>query len=292
MAYAEGFYNAYLNRWLSPDTIVPDPKNPQSLNRYSYVNNRPLNRIDPSGNCDENVDHQTDECWMKYYEFTGKLGYEPYGLDAWGDDQLGSLLAWWTSGVRFTGNKWTAGNLGDAIDALSSVSAALGRKTMAALGLVRGGLLTFHKIASYRNWAHASQPDNQIDVELTSQGGTETNGYIHEMGHLIDWHIRLANAQWGWSIVSEQWLAAGGWWRSDRLNRWISSANGKSGAVSAYASERDPGEDFAETFLWYVNNQQNPSTRFMGYIRDPDPARQDALNVALGRIGTLWDYPY
>jgi hypothetical protein len=31
---------------------VPDPTNPQSLNRYSYVNNRPLNRVDPSGHED------------------------------------------------------------------------------------------------------------------------------------------------------------------------------------------------------------------------------------------------
>ena len=37
------------NRWLSPDTIVPDPANPQSCNRYSYVNNRPTAFTDPTG---------------------------------------------------------------------------------------------------------------------------------------------------------------------------------------------------------------------------------------------------
>jgi len=40
-----------LGRWISPDTIVPDPSNPQSLNRYSYVNNRPLVAIDTGGHC-------------------------------------------------------------------------------------------------------------------------------------------------------------------------------------------------------------------------------------------------
>jgi RHS repeat-associated protein len=48
------FYSPYLNRWLSPDTIVPDPSNPQSLNRYSYVRNNPLRYTDPTGHC-ENI---------------------------------------------------------------------------------------------------------------------------------------------------------------------------------------------------------------------------------------------
>jgi RHS repeat-associated protein len=52
MYFQARYYAHYLNRWLSPDTIVPDPKNPQSLNRFSYVRNRPLNRIDPSGHQD------------------------------------------------------------------------------------------------------------------------------------------------------------------------------------------------------------------------------------------------
>ena len=38
-----------LGRFISPDTIVSDPFNPQSINRYSYVLNNPLNYIDPTG---------------------------------------------------------------------------------------------------------------------------------------------------------------------------------------------------------------------------------------------------
>jgi RHS repeat-associated protein len=43
------FYDSSLNRFLSPDSIIPQPGNPQSFNRYSYVNNRPLVAIDPTG---------------------------------------------------------------------------------------------------------------------------------------------------------------------------------------------------------------------------------------------------
>jgi hypothetical protein len=39
----------YINHFLSPDSIVPDQTNPQSWNRYSYVNNNPVRYTDPSG---------------------------------------------------------------------------------------------------------------------------------------------------------------------------------------------------------------------------------------------------
>ena len=42
-------YDPLIGRFLSPDSIVPDLRNPQSLNRYSYVYNRPLNLVDADG---------------------------------------------------------------------------------------------------------------------------------------------------------------------------------------------------------------------------------------------------
>jgi len=36
-------------RFIQPDTIVPQPDNPQALNRYSYVLNNPLRHTDPTG---------------------------------------------------------------------------------------------------------------------------------------------------------------------------------------------------------------------------------------------------
>ncbi|MFT3893683.1 MAG: hypothetical protein QM730_18800 [Anaerolineales bacterium] len=45
-----------MNRFLQPDTIIPDPSNPQSWNRYSYTQNNPINFDDPTGHitCDDN----------------------------------------------------------------------------------------------------------------------------------------------------------------------------------------------------------------------------------------------
>jgi len=52
------WYSPVLGRFISADSIVPDPVNPQALNRYSYVYNRPLNLIDPSGH------DPLDTAWM------------------------------------------------------------------------------------------------------------------------------------------------------------------------------------------------------------------------------------
>ena len=51
-----GFYNARyydpaIGRFVSPDTIIPDPGDGQDFNRYTYVRNNPINLNDPTGNC-------------------------------------------------------------------------------------------------------------------------------------------------------------------------------------------------------------------------------------------------
>jgi RHS repeat-associated protein len=43
------YYDASLARFISADTIVPDPANPQALNRYSYAYNNPISNTDPTG---------------------------------------------------------------------------------------------------------------------------------------------------------------------------------------------------------------------------------------------------
>jgi len=47
--YGARYYDPQLGRFISADTIVPDPFNPQALNRYSYALNNPLRYIDPTG---------------------------------------------------------------------------------------------------------------------------------------------------------------------------------------------------------------------------------------------------
>ena len=51
--YHARYYDPTLARFIQPDTIVPDPGDPQSLNRYSYAANNPVRYTDPSGHCPE-----------------------------------------------------------------------------------------------------------------------------------------------------------------------------------------------------------------------------------------------
>ena len=47
--YHARLYDPHLGRFISPDTLVPEPFNPQEFNRYSYVVNNPLKYLDPTG---------------------------------------------------------------------------------------------------------------------------------------------------------------------------------------------------------------------------------------------------
>ncbi|OGS15764.1 MAG: hypothetical protein A2251_08760 [Elusimicrobia bacterium RIFOXYA2_FULL_47_53] len=50
--YNARYYDPQMGIFITPDTIVPRPYDPQSLNRYAYCRNNPINYIDPSGNVD------------------------------------------------------------------------------------------------------------------------------------------------------------------------------------------------------------------------------------------------
>ncbi len=70
MYYGARYYDPALARFIQPDTIVPNPLDPQSLNRYAYVRNNPVNRIDPTGH--EDCAPEDNWCWEnRWYEAHG-----------------------------------------------------------------------------------------------------------------------------------------------------------------------------------------------------------------------------
>ena len=91
--YGGRYYDPQLGRFIQPDPTVPDPTDSQSLNRYSYCRNNPLNATDPSGY--ETVDTYGDggdgtDGGNGIYTF-GNNGYGYSGIDA-----NGNFFASWT----------------------------------------------------------------------------------------------------------------------------------------------------------------------------------------------------
>ena len=66
-----------IGRFISPDTIVPEPANPQSYNRYAYVRNNPMNFTDPSGHreCEIICDGESPG-WRTYQDSAWLEGWD------------------------------------------------------------------------------------------------------------------------------------------------------------------------------------------------------------------------
>ncbi|MBI3942399.1 MAG: hypothetical protein HY326_05245 [Chloroflexi bacterium] len=78
------WYDPAIGRFISPDPIVPQPGNPQSLNRYSYGLNNPVRYTDPSGHFSEDQlrgwfgDDQVTQ-WMQDQHWWGMLRAAEFG---------------------------------------------------------------------------------------------------------------------------------------------------------------------------------------------------------------------
>ena len=49
--YGSRWHDPYLNRWIQPDTIIPQNQGVQGWDRYAYANNNPVRYTDPTGHC-------------------------------------------------------------------------------------------------------------------------------------------------------------------------------------------------------------------------------------------------
>ncbi len=71
--YRARWYDPTLARFIQPDTIVPNPGDPQSLNRYSYAANNPISFTDPTGyysqdEIQEYLRNQYGDNWQMYWD--------------------------------------------------------------------------------------------------------------------------------------------------------------------------------------------------------------------------------
>ena len=113
--YGARFYDPALGRFITPDSIVQAPADPQSLNRYAYCRNNPLAFVDPDGHW----------FWMVVIGILAGAGLNASIAAIQGRDIGMAALTGAISGGFFAGAGIMAGGL-DSVVAQAMVHAAAG----------------------------------------------------------------------------------------------------------------------------------------------------------------------
>jgi hypothetical protein len=124
MFFNARWFDQALGRFIQADSIIPNPGNPQSLDRYAYVLNNPVNFTDPSGHkiddgcgtegCDASQAEINYDAKRNYYQsckdegtcpdYAGAITFAAVGLVTAGAvgpviDTIGGTVAGWVPGA-------------------------------------------------------------------------------------------------------------------------------------------------------------------------------------------------
>ncbi len=251
--YGARFYDPSLNRFISADTIVPSPGNPQSLNRYSYVLNNALKYTDPMGHreCNDPNDCPVPNPFAN-----------PYG-------------------IRFTadaGKVWTSNNVGAVFDAVGTIAfrltAALRRENWLAYKTEEVPIQQFSPATVFKQvfgavtfnlnsgncdggtcWARADRPRGtvQVYIQNVTNGVYTALNAAHELGHTFDWRAGYQPR----SDLSAEWNANPNFPRRDPTNRELRGYAGRR-FTWQQSNELTASEEFADMFLGWAYNQWGP----------------------------------
>lgn len=229
-----------MGRFVSVDSIVPDPNMPQAFNRYSYVNNNPLRYTDLTGHCggDKNDPNNPDyDCWKKLREIEAAFANVSVNPDWWTYDELALLMETLQAIYDVFGNQDT-------------FTLAFGN-----LRFNRGYYLFLSPNATGQYWRFSG------DITLFDRAFTSDEEarftIIHEMGHAFDMAELDKNGLESWFTPPKNVVfMKEGIWSSGCIMLFAACQDGVSdmGVTRSYATT-DSLEDFADTFAVYVYNQ-------------------------------------
>ncbi|MFH1691505.1 MAG: RHS repeat-associated core domain-containing protein [Candidatus Omnitrophota bacterium] len=151
--YSARYYDPEIGRFVSADTLVQAPYDPQSLNRYAYCRNNPLKYTDPSG-------HKWS--WKKFWHaavgvFVGVVAtmvLGPGGALAWYGSTMAAMIGGAAGGAVAGGldGGWQGALIGAAMGGATGGLASWGGSTV-AIGLFAAGVAAAGATGSWDSFA-------------------------------------------------------------------------------------------------------------------------------------------
>jgi RHS repeat-associated protein len=253
------YFVGSIGRFASADTIVPDPTNPQSYNRYAYGYNNPLRFTDPTGHCviEDDLGGQCTpmpppSLATPLVDFTAVNG------QVWTAEEKATVQA---------GAWQVAKTLYGASDGQFS------SPRQAFLG-VYGSTVTFHKTGTFSEYGNLgfANSQNEILVYNHASGSVISEGarwVAHELGHAFDkalhpnttddrdygqGTIDLATSDIGLTNERGNYVPiAGGCNAGNYLTScYIRRSGYDAGYVDEFNVSPTPMEDFADMFSGYA----------------------------------------
>jgi RHS repeat-associated protein len=188
-------YDPVVGRFLSPDTLVPDPTSSQDYNRYSYVRNNPLKYTDPTGMtyinkiyADNDRIHANTYWELPCHHFYGGGGIH------YGNGGFGSLGSWgntygWINGIGQNGSD----------------------KAMAEVMRVFGGF--FASAPTSDGWTWSGPLGGATDVDFSKLRYSHKTGLIYGCFGTVYWKGEHGIHRVGFSFDPNALPKSGLWWR-------------------------------------------------------------------------------
>lgn len=280
--YGARWYDAALSRWTQPDILIPNPSNSSDYDRYSYARNNPVRYNDPEGYCTgdpnklDSLTRDEKECWRLY-----------------------NNMHKWYPNVFLSGHSiWNVHSLTNLLIALRYAKKAFGGRTGFSIAVgtftIYGPSTFWAMIAQARN-APAITPPNLQLIALTAYMMNSSDFvylFLHELGHLFDFHTRFGGSSYlsstvfvnrlGLTCNSPKILGCA----SDSSNLYPEMSTGSGynptyGETTQYGMENSI-EDFAESFVravLVINNAAIPTI-----YKNISQSRKDFLLILISNF--------
>jgi RHS repeat-associated protein len=232
--YGARYYSSAAGRFISADTIVPDPSNPQQFNRYSYGLNDPVKYKDPTGHCSLNAQNQEeyDVCIKRAQEVEAKLGIR---IEQYDTDEL-----------------WTFSTLNWLYETLYLVRAVISENTYNnyfAYPQLRFAISDISQFVSTQEYQTV-----WLGESFFKDSRTFKNNVLHELEHGLVYNNDIRNGGSGAGEAFAEWYALWVGWKKDQSGIWINPGTGPSkharGEIPDVAV--NPEEDSADTFAAFL----------------------------------------